>query len=180
MLAALEVETRWRRRLIRTVELMTAHHRYRRLRPTCELARSDDLPADRDLAVGFVADWFADQLLCHDGAARFIERIFELGADEARLMMAENCGVRAARGIAAEPKICPAVAQRLAISPSVEVRVCLAGNGSLPQQLLEQLFHDPDPRVRHRAEWNPVFERTFEMPSYTSTDIDHRSRHSLL
>lgn len=175
LLAAPEAEIEWRRRLIRMADLMTGHRRYRRFRLACELVRSDELPDDRDLAVGFVADWFAEQQLCHNGAVRFIERTFELGADGARLVMAENCGVRAARRIAAEPKISPVVAQQLASSSSVEVRACLAGNGSLPYELLDQFLHDPDPQVRTRAEWNPVFKRTFEMPSYHSTGHDHGS-----
>jgi len=97
-----------------------------------------------------------------------IERAFELDAVEARSVMAENCNDRAARGIAAETEISPAVARRLVASSSVEVRVCLAGNGSLPPELLEQLLQDPDPQVRVRAEWNPAFERTFEMPRYSA------------
>ncbi len=56
--------------------------------------------------------------------------------------------------------------------------MCLAGNGSLPHELLDQLLHDPDPQVRTRAEWNPVLERSFEMASYHSPDINHGRRHS--
>ncbi len=163
LLAAPKPEIRWRTRLIRMTELLTAQPRYRRFRSACEVAKSGELPIERDLAIGFVADWLADHLVCHDGATRFIESTFELGADEVRLIMVDHCGMRAARGVAAEPKIVHAAAQRLVRSPWAEVRVSLAGNASLSDELLAQLVNDPDPQVRHRAGWNPKLERTLEM-----------------